>query len=176
MLGSARVKAKADCRNPPLFHSLLYFLRHTFSLNLELAVWVRLTGQQPLYAVPLHPGILPLLHSSISTEVTGRCCHALVWYRCWDLNSGPDACTARAFQLYLGHCHIKHISSLVKLHGGNQPDTLNTLLSRKKMFLGTINETHTIKHHAVCFAWGLEDEDVSPGVTEVYIPNSTFQE
>lgn len=54
------------------------------------------------------------------------------------LNSGLDAYTASTSSPPWGIAIYKHISSpLVKLHGGNEPDTLNTLLSRKQMFLGT---------------------------------------
>lgn len=55
-----------------------------------------------------------------------------------DLNSGLDAYTASTSSQPRGIAIYKHISSpLVKLHGGNEPDTLDTLLSRKQMFLGT---------------------------------------
>lgn len=55
-----------------------------------------------------------------------------------DLNSGLDAYTASTSSPPWGIAIYKHISSpLVILHGGNEPDKPNTLLSRKQMFLGT---------------------------------------
>lgn len=155
MLGSARVKAKADCRNPPLFHSLPYFWD-----TLSPWTWSWLFGWGWQASNPSMPFPCTLESSCFCTPPSApRSLEdaATPWF---DTGAGIWTLVLMLAQHALfssiwDTVLYKHISSLVKLHGGNQPDTLNTLLSKKKMFLGTINETHTIKHHAVCFAWGL---------------------
>lgn len=66
------------------------FLRQGLSLHLEVTILPRLEGQQAS-GILLSP--CSTTHS-INTRVTGMGHHAQLFGECWDLNSGPDACTA----------------------------------------------------------------------------------
>lgn len=69
---------------------LPYFLRQSFSLNLELNISARLAGQKPPGSCCLHPS---------NAGVTGMYHRGRVFCGCWSLDSGPHSYVASSLPL-----------------------------------------------------------------------------